>query len=265
MTPFVPARTIDEVLSRLESIIEECIATRDRLGYFAALYNRVTLAVRDGIRQGQFDDGPRMERLDVTFANRYLTAYAQFRAGELPSRSWCHAFTAAARSDLIILQHLLLGMNAHITLDLGIAAARTCPGPALAPLQRDFDTINTVLATLTPLVEQELADQSPVFSALTHVAPSLELKLVGFSMQEARDTAWKLAWSLAPLSPRQQVPLMAERDAEAVILSDVILHERLLALPIRWTESTDVAANIRALASGEFRFQVAAAAHTSAA
>jgi hypothetical protein len=117
-----------------------------------------------------------MERLDVTFANRYLTAYAQFRSGELPSRSWLSAFLATASSEPLVLQHLLIGMNAHIGLDLGIAAARTCPGDALAPLQRDFDRINTVLATLTPVVEAELQRESPGFAALTHIAPKLELK-----------------------------------------------------------------------------------------
>ena len=40
------AKTIDEVIARLEGIIEECISTRSRLGYFAALYNRVTEAVK---------------------------------------------------------------------------------------------------------------------------------------------------------------------------------------------------------------------------
>ncbi|HZH78927.1 MAG TPA: DUF5995 family protein [Archangium sp.] len=48
------AKSIDDVIARLEGIIEECIATRSRLGYFAALYNRVTLAVREGIRKGEF-------------------------------------------------------------------------------------------------------------------------------------------------------------------------------------------------------------------
>ncbi|KFA93861.1 DUF5995 family protein, partial [Archangium violaceum] len=210
-----PAQNINGVISQLETIIDECVATGDRLGYFAALYNRVTLAVRDGIQKNQFDDGQRMERLDVTFANRYLTAYAQFRTGELPSRSWLHAFTAASNPNLIVLQHLLLGMNAHITLDLGVAAARTCPGSELAPLKGDFDKINTVLATLTPIVEKELQSESFVFDILTHLAPELELKLVGFSMDEARDNAWKLAQSLAPLSPQQQVPLMATRDGDA--------------------------------------------------
>ena len=260
------AKTIDDVIARLEGIIEECIATHSRLGYFAALYNRVTLAVREGIRKGEFDDGPRMERLDVTFANRYLTAYGQYRAGELPSHSWLKAFEAMENPDLVVLQHLLIGMNAHINLDLGIAAARIAPGPQLAPLQGDFNRINTVLATLTPRVEQELDQESPVFKKLTQILPALELKMVGFAMDEARDAAWKFAQKLAVLPRPQQVPAMATRDTEVAILGDLILARNPLFQLMHSEESTDVAENIRILAQGEFKVaipsQVAPAAKT---
>ena len=250
------AKTIDEVIARLEGIIEECIATRSRLGYFAALYNRVTLAVREGIRKGQFDDGPRMERLDVTFANRYLTAYGQYQAGELPSRSWLKAFEAAQNPDLVVLQHLLIGMNAHINLDLGIAAARTSPGAQLAPLQPDFDRINTVLATLTPLVEQELDQESPVFQKLTRFAPALELKVVGFAMNEAREAAWNFATKLAPLPLWQQMSALGTRDTEVAILGDLVLAHNPLFQLMHSRESRDVAENIRILAKGEFKLVV---------
>lgn len=252
------AKTIDDVIIRLEGIIEECIATRSRLGYFAALYNRVTLAVREGIRQGEFDDGPRMERLDVTFANRYLTAYEQYRSGELPSRSWLKAFESAEDPELVVLQHLLIGMSAHINLDLGIAAARTAPGALLTPLQPDFDRINTVLATLTPQVEQELDHESPVFKWLTQLAPALELKLVGFAMDEAREAAWSFAQKLAPLPPHQQVPAMATRDNEVALLGDVLLARNPLFQLMHSRESTDVAENIRTLAQGEFELPIPA-------
>ena len=68
-------RTIDEVIIRLDEIIEDAITEESRLGYFAALYNRVTIAIREGIRDDAFDDNQSMERLDIAFANRYIEAY----------------------------------------------------------------------------------------------------------------------------------------------------------------------------------------------
>ena len=245
--------TIDGVIARLEAIIRDCTARGDRLGYFAALYNRVTQAVREGIARGEFQDGPRMERLDVTFAGRYLAAYDLYRAGEVPSRSWLRAFEAALDPRPIVLQHLLAGMNAHINLDLGVAAARTCPGAELAGLRGDFDRINDVLASLTPVVEAEVDGLSPDVAALSRLAPRLELRMVGFAMDDAREAAWKLAGELAALAPRDQVPLMARRDAEAALLADAVLHDGLVVRAIRARESSDVARNVEALARGEFR------------
>jgi hypothetical protein len=245
--------TIDGVIARLEAIIRDCTARGDRLGYFAALYNRVTQAVREGIARGEFQDGPRMERLDVTFAGRYLAAYDAYLAGEVPSRSWLRAFEAATDPRPIVLQHLLAGMNAHINLDLGVAAARTCPGAELAGLRGDFDRINDVLASLTPAVEAEVDGLSPDVAALARLAPRLELRMVGFAMDDAREAAWKFAGELAPLAPRDQVPLMARRDAEAALLADAVLHDGLVIRAIRARESGDVARNVEALARGEFR------------
>jgi hypothetical protein len=247
------ARTIDEVIERLEGIIDDCIRADDRRGYFAALYNRVTQRVKLGIASGEFDDGPRMERLDVTFANRYLAAYDQLRAGEVPSRSWLLAFDAAASDSHAVVQHLMAGMNAHINLDLGVAAARTCPGGELAGLADDFDRINDILATLTPVVEKELDETSFDFDALTAVAPRLELKIVGLAMREARAAAWMLAKHLAPLPTARQLRPMATRDDEAVALGLAVLAPGPLVSFIRRTESPDVAHNIRILADGEFR------------
>ena len=77
----MPVNTIDEVIAALDAIIQRAWEEHSRIGYFAALYRRVTRAVSDGISQNQFSDGPLMERLDVVFASRYLDALAAYQAG----------------------------------------------------------------------------------------------------------------------------------------------------------------------------------------
>ncbi|MCD4527003.1 DUF5995 family protein [Nocardioides sp. cx-173] len=258
------AQTIDDVILRLEAIIKDAEARDDRIGYFAALYNRVTIAVREGVRAGEFDDGPRMERLDVAFANRFLDAYDAWRAGQLPSRAWLKAFEVASSSRPVVLQHLLVGMNAHIALDLGVAAAQTCPGADLPALKDDFGRINDVLAGLTPVVEAELGEDSPEFALLTHIMPAREQRIFGFGMDRARELAWGFACTLAPLPLHEQPALMAHRDHEVSLVADVILGNGVLAHVLRHGESTDVAANIRALAAGEFT-QTVTAAHLAGA
>ena len=76
----------------------------------------------------------RMERLSITFVDRYLAALDGYRAGRTVTKSWELALDTAEARRPIVLQHLLLAINAHVNLDLGIAAAETAPGRRAAEL-----------------------------------------------------------------------------------------------------------------------------------
>nr|WP_299454970.1 DUF5995 family protein [uncultured Microscilla sp.] len=110
------ATTIDEVITQLDDIINISKQTKSPLGYFASLYQKVTIKVKEGIAQNFFEDGARMEKLDVIFANRYLAAYEAYNNGQQVTQSWQRAFAMASRYWPIVLQHLLMGMNAQLTL-----------------------------------------------------------------------------------------------------------------------------------------------------
>ncbi len=218
----MPARTIDEVIIRLEEIIRLCRERKSRLGYFPALYRKVTIEVKKGIAAGKFEDGARMEKLDVIFANRYLEAWDQHERGEKPTNSWLVAFQAGRSRWPIVLQHLLLGMNAHINLDLGIAAARAAPAEALASLHNDFNAINGVLASLVDEVRSELEYIWPPLRFLARLTNRSEEMLINLSMAEARDQAWNLAERLAPLSPVEQERVIAEADGWTALFGRVV-------------------------------------------
>lgn len=72
--------------------------------------------MRDALDAGVFDDGDRMSRFDALFVNRYLDALHSRQSGGRPSRSWEVAFGCADLPNRMGLQHLLLGINAHINL-----------------------------------------------------------------------------------------------------------------------------------------------------
>jgi hypothetical protein len=149
--------TIDEVLEALDTIIARALDEGSRVGYFAAVYRKVTAKIAEGIATG-FDDGERMQRLDVTFADRYFSALSRYQSGGMATRSWDLALQATAASRPIILQHLLVGINAHINLDLRIAAAEAAPGQALPGLRRDFDRCLRA-CRLVPLVKYETSGE----------------------------------------------------------------------------------------------------------
>lgn len=215
-------KTIDDVLERLDDIIALCAREKRRAGYFAALYRHTTANVKLGIEQGLFEDGARMEQLDVVFAGRYIDAFDAYWAGNRPTAAWDVAFRAADRGGLAIVQHLLLGMNAHINLDLGIAAASVAPGGQLPGLQNDFMTINRILASMVGQVMQEIDEVSPWFSLMNKLAGKSDQAVVNFSIDVARDQAWAFARKLAPLDPSQQEEATRRRDKEMALFADLI-------------------------------------------
>jgi hypothetical protein len=186
-------KTIDEVLVELDQVILRARKEETRLGYFATLYRNVTLKVKHGIANGFFKDGARMEKLDVTFAGRYLAALQAYRDGQNISRCWLVAFRAADNWSPIILQQLLVGMNAHINFDLGIAAQTVAPGSELPSLQADFNRINDILASMVQKVRSDVEEVSPWIKLLDAYASQTEDRLIDFSMSKARASAWLVA------------------------------------------------------------------------
>ena len=187
------AKTINEVLQELDSIILKCTEQNSALGFFPVLYRKVTARIKVGIAQKEFEDNARMEKLDVIFANRYLEAFENYTLKKPITASWQTAFNATTETNKLVLQHLLLGINAHINLDLGIAAAETVSDENLDGFKNDFDTINKILSELVDDVEDKIAKISPLFKWLDKLAGNLDEKLVSFSINLARDGAWKFA------------------------------------------------------------------------
>ncbi|MCH7413658.1 DUF5995 family protein [Belliella sp. R4-6] len=186
-------KTIDDVIARMDEIVAECAAKESRLGYFAILYRQVTIRVKEGILKGEFEDNPRMEKLDVIFAKRFIDAYEAYQNGKSLTDCWKISFDAAKNSKHIVLQHLLLGINAHINLDLGIAAVETVGEKDLISIQNDFVIINNVLSELVDGVKNNIGAISPLFKLLIRFAKGRDEILVNFSIKLAREGAWRFA------------------------------------------------------------------------
>lgn len=224
--------TIDGVLDALSSVIDDSRGESSRLGYFAAMYRTVTATVQQGIEEDFFDDGARMERLDVAFANRYLDALWAFQQGEPCTGSWQVACGAAGHWRPAILQHLLVGISAHINLDLGVAAAEVSPGDQLPGLRRDFDRINQILASLIRQILDDLDDVSPAIGLLDRLGGRTDDEIARFSIEVARTQAWRFAADLAPLDRAAWAGPIQARDARVAAFGRRLLTPGLLTAPM---------------------------------
>lgn len=220
--------SIDQVIEELQQIIELCEQNNDPLGYFAALYQEVTKQVKVGIANNFFDDGLRMEQLDIRFAERYLHAFRAYQRQQPITASWRAAFEAGSDPWLIVMQHLLLGMNAHINLDLGIAAAEVMEGKPIEGLRDDFHRINDILNSLVEQAQVQLSQVWPFLTWILRRTGRFDDRLVAFSMKLARDGAWKFAQTLAA-DPANTESLIQQRDQRIAEVAQLIVEPGPLA------------------------------------
>lgn len=247
------AKTIIEVISQLDGIVKTATSNSDRCGYFAALYKKVTIAVFNKIQSHYFDDNQRMERLDVVFANRYLEAFQQFKAKQKCTTSWQIAFDSSLSWQPMVIDHLFLGMNAHIGLDLGIATATIESGNQIQSIERDFNKINLILSDLVDEVKSDLYSMWPLSKVISNLRiGKLEQAIADFSMGIAREAAWKVAQDLSVLpSEEAKTNYILTRDLAVTNFSKTLLNPpgylQLAKNSARLFEFGDVADKIRKL------------------
>lgn len=249
-------KTIDDVLKVLDDIIRETEAQDNVLGYFAALYRRVTFQVKEKITTGYFDDAERMELLDVLFAKRYIDAYYLYQSGKPVYRSWKKAFELSQKFWPVTLQHLLIGMNAHINLDLGIVAAEVCKEKNIEELRNDFYKINQILSSLVHEVQTNLSTIWPPLRHILIKTGQLDNLMVDFSMKTARDGAWNFATELAAKRQEDIMECIETRDAAVAGVADIItdnpLSVKILLGLVRLGEIGKVSTKIQALKKAGF-------------
>lgn len=241
-------QSITDVVLELDAMIAYCKATKNKAGYFAALYKRMTIGVAQGIKNNLFEDGDRMQNLDLNFAKRYIDAFFAYNANKQCSASWKFAFDSCKNDDLIVMQHLLLGINTHINLDLAIAAAYTSPGSAINNLQNDFNKINDVISSLVDDVQEALCEVWFPMRMLTKIANGKQEAVLNFSIDKAREASWANALLLAAMTNDQQQIYIHQMDAAVQKIGSGITSSGMLATAtlqaIRATEYDDVARTI---------------------
>jgi hypothetical protein len=236
----------------MEAEVDAARQLADRRGWFGAMYLQTTRTVRDRVAAGLFDDAERMCRFVEAFAARYLTPLQASRQGQPVPRCWALAFDTAARRDKVILQHLLLGINAHVNLDLAVVAAEICPGEQIGSLNDDFMRVNAVLAELLPAVRACIGRFSPLLDVIDRVGGADDDEILNFSIRVAREEAWSQALLLAATDdPARRAQLVDSLDRAVSVLGKVVaspggLLRRAVDL-VAATESDDVVAVMDAL------------------
>ena len=223
----------------------------DALGYFPALYAGVTARIADRIDGNGFADGPRMDTLATTFAAYYVRAWQSPAARP---QCWQACWNVAGDSELLIVQHLLLGINAHVNHDLPMAVVDVARAVGdLEAIHGDFNAVNDVLAD----------DLGTTLGELDRVARwTNQAVLLGggrvfnFSLRIARQQAWDAAERLYAIrdDDAATAAYVAELDRLVSVIAYLIAHPSSLFRPLLWlarrTEERDPKKVTAALLSG---------------
>ena len=246
--------TIDDVVRTLGQVVDWSIKAESHIGYFAALYKRITLAIHQAVDDGVFDNGRLIEELDVAFGRRYfnaLNAYLhpdKYQGLTLP---WGVTFVGDQDDQAIILQHMLAGLNSHITFDLGLGLLAVA-GNSLDTLRGDYLRVNDVLCAQIPGIVKVVDQLSPDLRWARWLIPD-EIGVLKRELTRLREGAWLFAIYMA-MHRQKATDKALHQEAWTAALSSWYLQPsgrwspfpRLIRV-IAKHESDDVAGNILAL------------------
>jgi len=228
---------MEDVIMIMDEIVRNCRLRDSRIAYFTVLYRTTTYMVKRYCDEGGFfEDDDRMRDLDVLFANYYFESlFAELhRNGEPPSKSWKVTFDAADDPDTVLIQHLLVGMNSHISLDLGVATAVIGNGILSESLKRDFNRLNDVLASIIHVVQAEIGVVSPLLKVFNQLTLHFENYAVDLGIRLARARAWNFAEKLTATPRENWGALIADHDQRVANISRHILVPGRLLQPALW-------------------------------
>jgi hypothetical protein len=193
------------------------LAAGDASGYFPALYSRVTARIGASIEKGTFADGPGIDRFATRFASHYVAAADDHLRGP---RCWQACWNVAGDPRLLIVQHLLLGINAHVNYDLSRAVVEVADERGdLLSIRHDFDAVNDVLAATYVDVVRDLDRVSRWVNSAARFGGG---RAFNFSLKLARARAWQAASAMYKLSPDARRGYADELDRLVSVLALMI-------------------------------------------
>ena len=162
-----------------------------------------------------------METFDVAFANYYLDAHHGYLNNLPISKSW--KFTFDTKDEpLTILQHIMLGINTHINLDLGLAASAVMQGEEITDMEKDFNMVNTILGNIVNEMQDRLSRVSPLLFLLDLIGKNSDEQMINFSLEKARALSWNNANLLWGLGAGHQDAAITTMDETVLQLAKII-------------------------------------------
>mgnify|MGYP000639047781 CR=1 FL=1 len=222
-----PFQSIEEVISPLELFENCCLEKGDLRGVFVSAYLQITHAISNEIKKESFKDNKWSANYLVRFANLYREAllnYENNTSRQVP-KSWKVAFDLAKNQEGFIIQHLTLGINAHINHDLALALNDVGIDSDREEKYQDHIRINHILEDATDNLKRSVSEKyAPILKRLDRGLGTVDDKITVFSISKAREHAWAMAVALSSARLAIETNLLrSSLDEQAAVISRLIL------------------------------------------
>jgi hypothetical protein len=227
------------LVRRMDAMVCTWEVGGDRRAAFLRCYMMMTRNTLHAIDAREFRDSAWVERLLHRFAEYYfeaLDAYAT-RADRSPP-VWRFAHETARQEKPWVIQHLLLGVNAHINFDLVLTLEELLrdewsklESDGRARRYEDYCQVNAIIAqTIDDVQDEVIRPRMPVMGVVDGLMGRLDEFLISRFITGWRDEVWKRAIALLESTdPAQREIHLRTRE------KDVMLKARAIA-EHRWRE-----------------------------
>ena len=224
------------VIARMTALVDQWEAAHDRRAIFLGCYRLMTRNMLDAIDAGRFHDGAWVSRLLDRFADYYFAALDRFEQdGPNTPPVWKLAFDATRDEDVTTLQHLLLGVNAHINFDLvfSLYDLLQAEWAEATPEQRerrhaDHELVNRVIGETVDAVQDQVIDRhSPWFELVDKILGPVDEWMTSRLISHWREEVWENAVHYLELAvPEEQAALRQRIEQQAMRLGSDMLKIR---------------------------------------
>jgi hypothetical protein len=218
--------TVDEMFACFTGLEERFREAHDERAVFLGAYAIITGAMRHAIDRNEFDDDTWVRQYLLQFARLYLAALRASAEGQetrVPT-AWRIAFELANSGRGTVLQHLLLGINAHINHDLALALVEAGLEPERERRYKDHTAVNRVLQAATQDLETHVERfYSPALYLIDVLCGPFEREIADLIVDRARETAWQHGLALANAPDEEaRAALRRQIDHHAGALAEII-------------------------------------------
>ena len=222
----------DAVVAQMQSLIQKWEELADQRSIFLRCYMMMTHNMRDAVQQDEFRDPGWVDHLVDHFAGYYfvaLEAYEQNPAAAPPV--WQLAHQAARDPQVVALQNLLLGVNAHINYDLVLTLVDMLKPEwgKLTDSQQDdryvdYCHVNEVIGcTIDAVQDQVLEPAMPVMDLIDRLCGSLDERLISSLLANWRENVWSNAVRLLETAEAlTYASLVDEMEQDAIRIGEAI-------------------------------------------